>query len=152
MSRIKRFRKQIYVLGTLVLLVLLSMMLILAACVPADNGGNGPGQEEPEEIGITIDIDYADILEVESHNLTMLTGDTAWDALKEVAVVEATWYPAFGSYFIKGINDVGTGTNTTLPDHWWMFYVNNATSPVGASHYTLEVGDSLLFKYEESEW
>jgi len=107
------------------------------------------------EVELTISIDYGPAQGMEgideSYDLEMTADSTLWDAINEIAEVEATDYGELG-YFIDAIN--GVGSDITVSDCYWIWYHKNDGEELGATGakgYELKQGDHILWRYEIHE-
>lgn len=75
--------------------------------------------------------------------VTIASGKTALDALKQSYQVETQTFSGVGD-FVNSISGVKPDTK-----HFWAFYVNGTSSTVGAGTYTVKEGDKLEWKLDE---
>ena len=116
--------------------------------------GCGEG-EESLTVELTLSIDYGPAQGEEGidefFELEMPGDSTLWDAINEIAEVEATDYGELG-YFIDAIN--GVGSDVAVSGCYWIWYHINDGEELGATGakgYELEQGDHILWRYEIHE-
>ncbi|MBA7671931.1 hypothetical protein ES703_80100 [subsurface metagenome] len=124
------------------------LLLPISGCVGEDGSS-------ALTVELTLSIDYGPAQGEEGidefYELEMTGDSTLWDAINEVAEVEATDYGELG-HFIDAIN--GVGSDVTVSDCYWIWYHINGEEEqgaTGASGYELEQGDHILWRYEIHE-
>ncbi len=91
--------------------------------------------------GITLTIDFGNGTTLEFHNLN---GSTVLDVTSSVLSVEVQWYGTLA--YIRGIEGlVGSGAEG------WQYWVNGEFASIAVNLYSLEDGDSLLWRYTSPE-
>lgn len=124
------------------------LLLPISGCV-------GEDESSALTVELTLSIDYGPAQGEEGidefYELEMTGDSTLWDAINEVAEVEATYYEELG-YFIDAIN--GVGSDVTVSGCYWIWYHINDGEELGATGaegYELEQGDHILWRYEIHE-
>ena len=72
---------------------------------------------------------------------------TVFELMKKISAkkqINFEYQESNAGVFVSGINDI---KNNVADNTFWMLYVNNALSPVGASDYKLSAGDVVEWKY-----
>ena len=125
------------------------LLLPISGCV-------GEDESSALTVELTLSIDYGPAQGMEgideSYELEMTGDSTLWDAINEIAEVEATYYEDFDDYFIDSIN--GVENNVTVSGCYWIWYhINDGEElgATGANGYELEQGDHILWRYEIHE-
>ncbi len=91
--------------------------------------------------GITLTIDFGNGTTLEFHNLD---GSTVLDVTSSVLNVEVQWYGTLA--YIRGIEGLaGSGVEG------WQYWVNGEFASIAVNLYSLEDGDSLLWRYTSHE-
>ena len=77
-------------------------------------------------------------------------GETVYDVLSRICKakniqMEASWTPAYGSYYVEGINHLYEFDCGSLSG--WMYKVNGWFPNYGCSSYTLKDGDTIVWTY-----
>ncbi len=141
----------------------------------SDQGGSTAGDnpsDKPEEKNITVSIEIRcdtlaqDLSKLENPALeayvpsdgtilpttsvTVKEGSTVFDVLNKVCRdkkihVESSYTPAYGSYYVEGINYLYEFDGGSLSG--WMYKVNGWFPNYGCSAYTLKDGDSIVWVY-----
>lgn len=136
----------------------------------ADSGSSPSAKPEPEEISVTIEIRCdtlaQDLSKLEDPALTAYVpadgtilrttkvkvkeGTTVFDVLNRVCrdkniQVESSYTPAYGSYYVEGINYLYEFDGGNLSG--WMYKVNGWFPNYGCSEYTLKDGDQIVWVY-----
>ncbi|MEY8364623.1 DUF4430 domain-containing protein [Anaerovoracaceae bacterium 41-7] len=136
------------------------------------NSSNDNPSDKPESKNITVSIEIRcdtlaqDLSKLENPALeayvpsdgtilpttkvTVKEGSTVFDVLNKVCRdkkihVESSYTPAFGSYYIEGINYLYEFDGGNLSG--WMYKVNGWFPNYGCSAYTLKDGDSIVWAY-----
>lgn len=125
------------------------LLLPISGCV-------GEDESSALTVELTLSIDYGPAQGEEGidefYELEMTGDSTLWDAINEVAEVEATYYEDLDDYFIDSIN--GVENNVTVSGCYWIWYhINDGEElgATGANGYELEQGDHILWRYEIHE-
>jgi len=94
---------------------------------------------------VSIKIDYENGTSVTNGSVYLFKGANVLDALRATANVNATYYPAYDSFFINAINNVFS--NEKGNNRWWVFSVNGEHALVSADQYKLYDGDQIEWDY-----
>ncbi len=94
---------------------------------------------------VSVSIDYGNGTVAEYDEVYLFYNATVLDALRAVAVVNATYWLAFGTFFVESINNVinNAGNNGM----YWLYWVNGEHPAVGAGECILQDGDYVEWKY-----
>jgi len=87
---------------------------------------------------VQVDIDNG--VNTTTHIVTLNPKESAFDALKRVAVVDYRIYAT--GIFITGINGIMQDEN-----HYWLYFVNGKMPEVGCDFYYPKDGDVITFRY-----
>lgn len=98
------------------------------------SGGGNP------EVQVNID----DGKRVLTYRVVLTPRESAFDALKRVAVVDYKIYAT--GVFITEINGVRQDEN-----HYWLYFVNGELPEVGCDYYHPKDGDVITFRYLSTE-
>ena len=112
---------------------------------------------EPMDVTATIKIDYGNETVVTD---TVTTDNYTAFGFLEASVgygnIDATYYEAFNSWLINGINGVQNGVDIPgigdTSKYYWQYYINDELGSVGADRYALLDGDVLEWRFEEMVW
>ncbi len=98
-------------------------------------------------IQVNVTLDYGNGT-VDTNDVVYLAPNTtALDALKAVASVNTTYWPAFEAWFIDAINEVYNNANGN--NRWWVYAVNGEHALIGAAEYTIKDGDQIEWTYQQ---
>jgi hypothetical protein len=97
-------------------------------------------------IQISVTIDYRNETSTIYDEVYMFTDANVLDALRAVAKVNATYWEAFQSFMVDGVNDL---FNDFGQNRFWVFAVNGEHALVSANQYILEDGDQIEWTYEQ---
>ncbi len=156
----KMKRKRLRAAAVVVVLALLAGWAVFTVVAKKDAG----------EITVTVSIDCStlaeDMSKLEDEALTDYVpsdgvilaptevkvgeGETAYDALRKICKaedihMEASYTPAYDSYYVEGINYLYEFDGGNLSG--WMFQVNGVFPNYGCSEYVLKEGDSVQWLY-----
>ena len=152
-----------YILNSLILISVISLFLVTDFFGVRDLG-NLPkidqsqfatiGEEQgiQPEIKVSFGIDFGEGNVKNFSDIQLKENETVFDLLKklnEEGKLEFSFkdYPGAG-VFIESIDGVSNDPKTNL---WWQYLVNGQYAQVGASNYQLKDGDSIEWKYVESQ-
>jgi hypothetical protein len=96
-------------------------------------------------VQVSVIIDYGNGTSTTDSDVYLFTDANVLDALRAVANVNATYWEAYKSFFVDGINDV---FNDFAQSRFWVFSVNGEHALVSADQYILEDGDEVEWTYE----
>ena len=102
-------------------------------------------EEEEEIVQITLTINYSLLRPTDIQRYNVSNQQSAFDILTTYNNVSYTSYGTMG-HFIDGIN--GVVNNVNISNYYWIIYVNNKKSQVGADAIYPTEGMELLFNYE----
>lgn len=100
-------------------------------------------QATPIPQSIEIDIDYAGEHANSSYTTTIISGETAWQAVQDAIGIANLQYTDYGvdlGIFITGFNSVNAAAN-----QYYDFQINGTSASVGVSSYTVNNNDVLKF-------
>ena len=97
-------------------------------------------------IQISVTIDYKNGTSTTDDEIYLSTDANVLDALRLVAKVNTTYWEAYQSFAVDGINDV---FNDFTQQRMWIYEVNEEYALLSADHYILEDGDSIEWKYDQ---
>lgn len=141
------------------LFLLLSTGLILVGC--STDTADAPEETETPAVE---DVDNSDATTSEEEEVTanidiLIDGEHLADLSKEISVPEGTYlldvmeaeYDIVdeGAGFISSID--GNEQDMTA-ERYWLFYVNDEMTSVGAADYEIEEGDAIEWRLEDSEF
>lgn len=96
-------------------------------------------------VRVSVYIDYGNGTVASYDEVYLFYNATVLDALRAVADVNATYWPAFGSFFVESIN--GVVNNADNNGKYWLYWVNGEHGVVGADKCILREGDRVEWKY-----
>ena len=96
---------------------------------------------------VSVKIDYGNGTFTTNGSVYLFRGANVLDALSAVATVNATYWPAYQSFFINAINNVFN--NEKGNNRWWVFSVNGEHALVSADQYKLNDGDQIEWIYQK---
>ena len=96
-------------------------------------------------IQINVTINYGNGTSFTSDTVYMAPNTTAFDALRAVADVNATYWEAYQSFFINAINNVFNNANNN--NRWWVYAVNGENALISPDNYQLYDGDQIEWTY-----
>lgn len=94
---------------------------------------------------VSIKIDYENGTSVTNGSVYLFKGANVLDALRALASVNATYYPAYSSFFVNAINNVFN--NEKGNSRYWVYSVNGEHALVGPDQYKLSDGDQIEWDY-----
>ena len=97
-------------------------------------------------IQVSVIIDYKNGTSTTDGEVYLFTDANVLDALRAVAKVNATYWEAFQSFMVDGVNDL---FNDFGQNRFWVFAVNGEHALVSADQYMLEDGDQIEWTYEQ---
>ena len=92
---------------------------------------------------VTVAIDYAGAHAESTYTVTITSGETAWQVVKDAIGVANLHYTDYGGslgIFITGINGIDAAAN-----QYYDFQVNGTSASVGVSSYTVKDNDQIKF-------
>ncbi len=131
-------------------------LALLCALIPTLRGGfsvAGSTVEAAANIVVNVAINYGNGTAQWFNSTQVPQGYTLFNATKQIARLEATYYASFNDYFITGINGV---RNDAVRGIYWIIWVYDLTSrtykipDVGANHIVLKSGDTIQWYYEDT--
>ena len=100
---------------------------------------------ETKEIQVEQKINFGDGKEVVADMVEVTEGESVLDVLSRTRKIETKEY-SFGK-LVENIEGVKNGTE----EKYWIFYVNDDESKVGAADYKLKEGDKVEWKFKTYE-
>lgn len=97
-------------------------------------------------IQVSVTIDYKNGTSNTNDEVYMSTDANVLDALKVVAKVNATYWEAFQSFMVDGINGVFSDFGQ---NRFWVFAVNGEHALVSADQYILKDGDQVEWTFDQ---
>ncbi len=97
-------------------------------------------------IQVSVTIDYKNETSTTYSEVYLSTDANVLDALRTVANVNSTYWEAFQSFLVDGINGVFTDFTQ---NRFWVFAVNGEHALVSADQYILKDGDQVEWTYDQ---
>ena len=97
-------------------------------------------------IQVSVTIDYKNGTSNTNDEVYLFTDANVLDALRTVAKVNSTYWEAYKSFMVDGINGV---FNDFTQNRFWVFAVNGEHALLSADNYILKDGDQVEWTYEQ---